>query len=263
MELVKVTNENGVNLVSARELHNFLEVKSRFNDWIKNRIEKYGFEENSDYTTLTKNLVNGGKETDYIIKIDMAKELSMVENNDKGREARKYFIECERALFAIGEKERLYLGLFNKDPLVVANSHKALVELETKPLIATIEKQETKIKNLFEQIEDLVEKGRNTTFDIGTTAKLLNYKGLGKTRLFSLLRKQGVLCKNNDPMQKYIDNKYMILVSKPHPYMDEMYKQTRVTVKGLFALGRMLAKWGYESNISEQELIEDIRNLVG
>ncbi|MGL5712185.1 MAG: Rha family transcriptional regulator [Cetobacterium sp.] len=163
----------------------------------------------------------------------------------------------------VGEKERLYLGLFNKDPLVVANSHKALVELETKPLIATIEKQETKIKNLFEQIEDLVEKGRNTTFDIGTAAKLLNYKGLGKTRMFSLLRKQGVLCKNNDPMQKYIDNKYMILVSKPHPYMDEMYKQTRVTVKGLFALGRMLAKWGYESNISEQELIEDIRNLVG
>lgn len=163
----------------------------------------------------------------------------------------------------IGEKERLYLGLFNKDPLVVANSHKALVELETKPLIATIEKQETKIKNLFEQIEDLVEKGRNTTFDIGTAAKLLNYKGLGKTRMFSLLRKQGVLCKSNDPMQKYIDNKYMILVSKPHPYMDEMYKQTRVTVKGLFALGRMLTKWGYESNISEQDLIEDIRNLVG
>lgn len=173
------------------------------------------------------------------------------------------FNRMEKALSELGEKERLYLGLFNKDPLVVANSHKALVELETKPLIATIEKQETKIKNLFEQIEDLVEKGRNTTFDIGTAAKLLNYKGLGKTRLFSLLRKQGVLCKNNDPMQKYIDNKYMILVSKPHPYMDEMYKQTRVTVKGLFALGRMLAKWGYESNISEQELIEDIRNLVG
>ena len=98
-ELIKITtNEEGIQLVSARELHEGLEVKSRFNDWIKNRINKYGFEENEDYTTLTKNLVNGGKETDYIITLDMAKELCMVENNELGRQYRKYFIECEKKL---------------------------------------------------------------------------------------------------------------------------------------------------------------------
>ena len=95
-ELVKVVEENGISLVSARELHEFLEVKTRYNDWIRNRVEKYGFIENEDFTTITKNLVNGGSETNHILKIDMAKELSMVENSDKGRQARKYFIECEK-----------------------------------------------------------------------------------------------------------------------------------------------------------------------
>ena len=97
-EIVKVVVENGEQLVSARELHEFLEVKTRYNDWVRNRIEKYGFVENEDFTTITKNLVNGGTETNHILKIDMAKELSMVENNDKGRIARKYFIECEKRL---------------------------------------------------------------------------------------------------------------------------------------------------------------------
>ena len=95
-ELVKVVEENGVSLVSARDLHEFLEVKTRYNDWIRNRVEKYGFIENEDFTTITKNLVNGGSETNHILKIDMAKELSMVENSDKGRQARKYFIEVEK-----------------------------------------------------------------------------------------------------------------------------------------------------------------------
>ena len=81
-ELIKITtNDEGKQLVSARELHEGLGVKSKFADWIKNRINKYGFEENEDYTTLSKNLENGGKETDYIITTDMAKELCMVENN--------------------------------------------------------------------------------------------------------------------------------------------------------------------------------------
>ena len=91
-------NGNAVETVSARELHTFLEVQTRFNDWIKNRINEYGFVENQDFTTLTKNLVNGGRTTEYYITLDMAKELSMVERNEKGKQARKYFIECEKRL---------------------------------------------------------------------------------------------------------------------------------------------------------------------
>lgn len=118
MELIKITqNEQGEQLVSGRELHQFLEVKSRFNDWIKNRIEKYRFVENIDFTTLTKNLVNGGKETDYIIRLDMAKELSMVENNDKGRQARRYFIECEKQLKTIVYNTQYIKKLEDKTPM--------------------------------------------------------------------------------------------------------------------------------------------------
>ena len=59
-ELIKITtNEEGQQLVSARELHGFLEVKSRFNDWIKNRIEKYGFKENIDYTKILVQCIRG------------------------------------------------------------------------------------------------------------------------------------------------------------------------------------------------------------
>ena len=97
MELIKLTkNKDGIETVNARELHAFLEVKTRFNDWIANRISEFGFSENKDFVSLTENLVSGGKQKVFHISIDMAKELSMLERNDKGKQARLYFIECER-----------------------------------------------------------------------------------------------------------------------------------------------------------------------
>jgi anti-repressor protein len=97
-ELIKIEHKNGIETVNARELHRFLEVKQRFNDWIKFRIEKYGFEEDVDYISLTEKIVSGNNANarSYHISLDMAKELSMVENNEKGRQARQYFIECEK-----------------------------------------------------------------------------------------------------------------------------------------------------------------------
>ena len=92
---------NAVETVSARELHSFLESKQDFSTWIKNRIEKYEFVENVDYTLLHKKMeqVSGAKHLiEYCITLGMAKELAMVENNDKGSQARKYFIECEKQL---------------------------------------------------------------------------------------------------------------------------------------------------------------------
>ena len=96
-ELIKVTtNDKGQQLVSARELHEFLEVKSRFNDWITNKINKYEYEPKIKYTKFLVQCIKWQNEYDYALTIDMAKELSMVENNDKGKQARKYFIECEK-----------------------------------------------------------------------------------------------------------------------------------------------------------------------
>jgi len=94
-ELIKIEEKNGIETVNARELHEFLESKQEFSNWIKNRITKYGFIEEIDFTV--DKFINGkATQKDYHITLDMAKELSMVENNDKGKEARKYFISIEK-----------------------------------------------------------------------------------------------------------------------------------------------------------------------
>lgn len=91
---------NSIATVNARELHGYLESKQDFSTWIKARISKYTFVEDIDFVCSTnlgsKEGRGGHNAIDYHISLDMAKELSMVENNDRGREARRYFIECER-----------------------------------------------------------------------------------------------------------------------------------------------------------------------
>ena len=92
-----------VQLVDARPLHAFLEVATRFNDWIRTRIEEYGFVESQDFLITENRAIKTGRGGDrrskeYHITLDMAKELAMVERNENGRQVRRYFIECERRL---------------------------------------------------------------------------------------------------------------------------------------------------------------------
>lgn len=98
------SNDESETLVNAREMHEFLGSKRQFADWIKDRIEKYGFVEKEDFFTASQNYetANNGysKRTEYILKIDTAKEIAMVENNSQGRQVRKYFIEAEKRLKA-------------------------------------------------------------------------------------------------------------------------------------------------------------------
>ncbi|EEP69083.1 toxin-antitoxin system, toxin component, Bro family [Kingella oralis ATCC 51147] len=106
--------------VNARELHAFLESKQEFSNWIKNRIEDYGFLDGVDFlTNLSK--TQGRPRIDYFLSLDMAKELSMVERNAKGKQARQYFIDCEKRLSGSLKVD------FN-DPLQAA---KAFIEAET------------------------------------------------------------------------------------------------------------------------------------
>ena len=90
---------NAVETVNARELHAFLESKQDFSTWIKNRIEKYDFVENQDFIMLHKKMereIGGTVRIEYYITLDMAKEVAMIENNEKGRGVRQYFITCEK-----------------------------------------------------------------------------------------------------------------------------------------------------------------------
>lgn len=87
-----------VQTCNARDLWEFIESKQDFSTWIKARIEKYGFAEGEDYVVhkFVDNPAGGRPTLDYHLTIEMAKELAMVENNDKGRQVRRYFIECEK-----------------------------------------------------------------------------------------------------------------------------------------------------------------------
>ena len=83
--------------VSARELHDFLEMTERFSSWF-DRMLAYGFSESSDFEKCKTFNASNRELEDYFISIDMAKEISMIQRSDKGKQARQYFLECERKL---------------------------------------------------------------------------------------------------------------------------------------------------------------------
>lgn len=103
-ELIKVVKENDRVTVLARDLHEFLEIGTLYKDWFPRMIE-YGFIEGVDFNVLKNERVQieGNREVsriilDHQITVEMAKEISMIQRNEKGREARKYFIRCEEEL---------------------------------------------------------------------------------------------------------------------------------------------------------------------
>ena len=111
-ELIPIQDQgDGVQAVMGRDLYKFLEVKEQYADWMK-RMVTYGFEEGRDYATqkpeagATSGFVPGGNRIDHIITLDMAKEISMIQRTDKGKQARQYFIECERR-YRSGEMSEL------------------------------------------------------------------------------------------------------------------------------------------------------------
>ena len=85
-------------VVSARTLHEFLESKQEFANWIRNRIGKWRFQEGSDFLTKLSKSPNGRPLKEYWLTVDMAKMLAMAENSERGDQARRYFIGCEREL---------------------------------------------------------------------------------------------------------------------------------------------------------------------
>ncbi len=95
-------NGQTAQLVDARLLHDFLGVGRDFTTWIKERIAEFSFTDGEDFITVSippiRGAGNRGKRVDYFLTLDMAKELAMVERTSKGRQARRYFIDCERQL---------------------------------------------------------------------------------------------------------------------------------------------------------------------
>lgn len=96
-ELIKTTkNEFGEILVNGRELHNFLEVKTEYKDWFP-RMVSYGFIENTDFSAFLSESTGGRPRQDHAMTLDMAKEISMIQRTSKGKQARQYFLQVEKA----------------------------------------------------------------------------------------------------------------------------------------------------------------------
>ena len=101
-ELIKITEQNGNQAVSMKDLYTFLEVRENWTDWTK-RMLGYGFDENVDYEAVSvfrqhPNGIGGTTVKDYALSLDCAKEISMLQRSERGKMARQYFIECEKQL---------------------------------------------------------------------------------------------------------------------------------------------------------------------
>lgn len=237
-ELIKITtNDKGKQLVSARELHEFLEIKTDFRKWFP-RMCEYGFEENIDYTrAFQKCPTLGGIQTvaDYAISIDMAKELSMIQRTEKGKQARLYFIECEKKLKAqipqLTEEQKLALLVFEGGFSAVEASKK-MVELQTKPLLETIETQKPKV--------EYVDKFMNGDglFLISEIAKKV---GITAVRANNILKDNKIIYKNGRKYYPYAKTPkdwygYQESVGKD----GAVYSQLKWTSKGVYEITKIL-----------------------
>jgi anti-repressor protein len=230
-ELIKIEQRNGQRAVNARDLHCYLQSKQDFSAWIRGRISKYGFIENADYLKShydykgnllnishdkISETVNQTHTIEYIISMDMAKELSMVENNDKGREARKYFIAVEKEAMSI------------KLPAVPKSFAEALElaarqqrEIEAKTI--QIELAENTIKESAPKVE-YHDKVLQSTEGITTTI-IAKDLGMSAERLNEILHKHGVIYKSQKTWvlyHQYQDRGYT--VTKTHHYIDSYGK---------------------------------------
>lgn len=192
-ELIKVNYSNEQPTVSARELHEFLEVGTPYDKWFP-RMCEYGFEEGESYRTFLSNRSDGlpGKpRQDAEITLDMAKELCMLQRNEKGKQARQYFLQLERD--------------WNSPEKVMARALQ-IAEKQIKTMSAQIEADKPKV--LF---ADSVA-ASHTSILVGELAKLLKQNGvdMGQNRLFAWMRDNGYLIRRtgtdyNMPTQRSMD----------------------------------------------------------
>lgn len=122
----RMINDEVVKTVDARTMHEFLQVGKDFTTWIKARIEQYGFVQDQDFLVILSKSLGGRPSTEYHISISMAKELAMVERNERGKMARQYFIECER----IAKQGGLQLEDLHEDQIIFLGFQKLMKKAE-------------------------------------------------------------------------------------------------------------------------------------
>ena len=211
-QLIKInTNSNDMTL-SGRDLHEFLEVKTPYAKWFE-RMAEYGFDESTDYlvTDIFVPNSNGGKQTqiDHEIKLDMAKEIAMIQRNEKGKQARKYFLDVE--------KKWNSPEMIMKRALEIANKNVENLMLENNQLEEKIQTDKPKV--LFsESVEN-----SNDLISVKEMATLITQSGfeIGQNELFEYLRKYNYLCSKKGSLYHLPTKKY-----------ERFFKVTKRTIQG-------------------------------
>lgn len=226
-ELIKITYNNDRPAVSARDLHDFLEVKTAYKDWFP-RMCEYGFTEGEDFNPLKiERVQNEGERMvtrtvdDAVLTIDMAKELCMIQRNEKGKQARQYFLQIEKE--------------WNSPEKVMARALQIAGD-KLKRLESKVEADAPKV--LF---ADAVSASK-TSILVGELAKLLKQNGvdIGQHRLFRWMRENGYLIRRNGtdfnmPTQKSMDLGLFTVKETAITHSDgtvTVSKTTKVTGKG-------------------------------
>jgi anti-repressor protein len=220
--LIKITSSEKGQTISAKELYEFLDITTDFTTWCK-RMFEYGFEEDIDFTPILGESTGGRPSMDYALTLDAGKEISMLQRSDKGKTARKYFIECEKELRTtkpkqLSRKELAYMVIEAEE-----KSERLQLEIDTK------HKPRSEFVDLLFNSDDL--------FTMSQAAKLLGLD-YGRNTLFKKLRERGLLFKNsNEPRQEYV--KSGIFEIKEKHFNDKVNLQTYVTHKGLAYIAKM------------------------
>ena len=208
-------------LTDARDLHAFLGVGKKFADWMTERIDQYSFVEGVDFVVIPEIGKNGGRPLkQYYIALDMAKELSMVERTAKGKEARLYFLECERRAM---ETARPQLPDFT-NPAEAARAWAS--EYEQKQIaLEKLEAAQPAIE-FHERVADA-----DSLHSIDEVAKVLR----APPRKFREALKYEFRLFRQDklPKQEFIDRGYVCVVEQILPHTGKPYPQMFFTGKGL------------------------------
>lgn len=187
-EVITVTlNDKHEPVVSGRQLHEALGVNSRYTTWF-DRMKEYGFTEGQDFLPNLGKSTGGRQATDHIIKLDMAKEIAMIQRTERGKQVRQYFIQVEKD--------------FNSPEKIMARAL-LMADQKVHKLEAQIEADRPKV--LF---ADAVSASKSSCL-IGELAKILKQNGIdiGQNKLFQWLRSNGYLISRrgeswNQPTQK-------------------------------------------------------------
>jgi anti-repressor protein len=183
-QLIPVSeNETGEVIVSGRQLHEFLQIGTEYRKWFSRMVE-YGFSENQDYIRVSQKCPTLGGEqesVDHVIKLDMAKEIAMIQRNGKGKQARQYFIQVEKAWNSP--------EMIMKRALEFASKKIEYLKLENTVKDKQLTLQQPKV--IFAEAVT----ASHTSILVGDLAKILKQNGIdvGANRLFERLRKEGYL----------------------------------------------------------------------